>query len=138
GGAAKGKGGDLKAPPPPAGPLAPGDFTRYTSPVRFMQGSNGLAQIGPPWSQITAYDLNTGTIRWQVPSGEVTELAAQGIHGTGAHFPRGGIALTASGLLFSATSSDKKLRAYDTDTGKVIWEYQLPNAPEGVPAIYEV
>ena len=140
GGAPKGKGGDAKAKAKaaPLGPLAPGDFTRFSSPTRFMTGSNGLAQIGPPWSQITAYDLNTGTIRWQVPNGEVAELATQGVKGTGAHFPRGGMALTAGGLLFAATSSDKKLRAYDADTGAVIWEYQFENAPEGVPAIYEV
>lgn len=52
-----------------------------------MTGSNGLAQIGPPWSQITAYDLNTGAIRWQVPNGEVAELAERGIRNTGAHRP---------------------------------------------------
>jgi quinoprotein glucose dehydrogenase len=137
-GDAKGKAPAAKGKAAPLGPLAPGDFTRYNSPVRFMTGSNGLAQIGPPWSQITAYDLNTGTIRWQIPNGEVSELAAQGVTGTGAHFPRGGIALTAGGLLFAATSSDKKLRAYDADTGAMLWEYQFANAPEGVPAVYEV
>lgn len=138
GGAGKGGGKGKGGPAGPIGPLAPGDFIHYSSPVNFMQASNGLSAIGPPWSQITAYDLNKGTIMWQVPNGEVAELAAQGIRGTGAHFPRGGIALTAGGLLFSATSSDKKLRAYDADTGAVIWEYQFANSPEGVPAIYEV
>jgi len=39
--------------------LAPDDFIRYTAPYDFMQ-SHGLSAIGPPWSQLTAYDLNTG------------------------------------------------------------------------------
>jgi glucose dehydrogenase len=46
--------------------------------------------------------------------------------------------VTGSGLVFVATSSDRKLRAYDEDNGKVIWEHDLPAASEGVPAVYEV
>jgi quinoprotein glucose dehydrogenase len=30
------------------------------------------------------------------------------------------------------------MRAYDKDTGKVIWEMKLPAGPEGIPAVYEV
>jgi len=46
--------------------------------------------------------------------------------------------VTAGGLLFVATSSDKELRAYDQETGKVLWETALPAASEGVPAVYEI
>jgi quinoprotein glucose dehydrogenase len=45
--------------------------------------------------------------------------------------------VTAGGLIFAATN-DKKFRAYDEDTGKVIWETDLPAAAEGVPAVYEM
>jgi quinoprotein glucose dehydrogenase len=45
--------------------------------------------------------------------------------------------VTASGLIFAATSSDHKVRAYDEDNGKVLWEYELPTGSDGVPAIYE-
>ncbi|HEY9183211.1 MAG TPA: PQQ-binding-like beta-propeller repeat protein, partial [Gammaproteobacteria bacterium] len=123
------------APPPNAGP----DFIPYTAPVDFMiQPSTGLSAIGPPWSQITAYDLNKGTILWQVPDGDVASLAARGITGTGSHAPRGGVVATGGGLLFIGTSSDRKLRAYDADTGAVLWSYDLPAATEGVPAVYSV
>jgi quinoprotein glucose dehydrogenase len=40
--------------------------------------------------------------------------------------------------VFVGTSSDRKLRARDAATGKVLWEYNLPAASEGVPAVYEV
>ena len=103
-----------------------------------MFTSNRLSAIGPPWSQLTAYDLNTGNIKWQVPLGEVSALAAEGHNDTGSHFPRGGVAATAGGLLFSATASDRKFRAYDRDTGKVLWETSIPEASEAVPAVYEV
>ena len=45
---------------------------------------------------------------------------------------------TGSGLLFIGTSSDRKFRAYDADTGKVLWSYDLDAATEGVPAVYAV
>ena len=123
------------APPPNAGP----DFIPYTAPVDFMiQQSTGLSAIGPPWSQLTAYDLNEGTILWQVPDGDVASLAAKGIVGTGSHAPRGGVVATGGGLLFLGTSSDRKFRAYDADTGQVLWSYELQAAVEGVPAVYAV
>jgi quinoprotein glucose dehydrogenase len=124
------------APEPPA--TDDSGFIRYNAPYDFMLTSNGLSAIGPPWSQLTAYDLNTGKILWQVPNGEVSALASVGIAGTGSQFPRGGVLVTGGGLLFVTTSSDKKLRAYDQDTGKVVWETPLPAASEGVPAAYEI
>ena len=104
----------------------------------MIQPSTGLSAIGPPWSQLTAYDLNKGTILWQIPNGEVTSLAEKGITGTGSHAPRGGVVATGGGLLFIGTSSDRKFRAYDADTGQVLWSYDLPAATEGVPAVYSV
>jgi quinoprotein glucose dehydrogenase len=104
----------------------------------FMLMGNGLTSIGPPWSQITAYDLNTGTIKWQIPDGGVNALAEQGHPNTGALAPRGGIVATASGLLFIATVSDRKFRAYDQDSGQILWEKDLPTGAEGVPAVYDI
>ena len=52
---------------------------RYTSPYDFMLSpSNGMTAIGPPWSEITAYDLNTGEIKWRVPHGGVTRATRAG------------------------------------------------------------
>jgi quinoprotein glucose dehydrogenase len=141
------KGGDKGGAPELAPPVAPAPvapvvdrgFIPYTAPYDFMIQSNGLSAIGPPWSQLTAIDLNTGTIKWQVPDGTVPSVAEQANAPamTGSFFPRGGVLVTAGGLVFVATSSDRKLRAYDEDNGKVVWEMALPEASEGVPAVYE-
>ena len=113
---------------------------RYTSPYDFMQSpTNGMTALGPPWSEITAYDLNTGEIKWRIPDGGVTAPAEAGLKpDTGAHMPRGGPLATAGGLLFVATASDRTVRAYDRDSGKVLWSKDLPTGSEGVPASYEV
>ena len=123
----------------PVPPNPPKDFIPYVSPVDFLRlGPEALTIISPPWSQMTAYDLNKGTIKWQIPLGGVTELEEKGITGTGGQSPRGGPVLTASGLIFVGTTTDRKLHVYDQETGKLLWEYQFDAACEGVPAIYEV
>jgi quinoprotein glucose dehydrogenase len=111
---------------------------RFTSPYDFMFTSTYLSPIGPPWSEIVAYDLNTGDVKWRVPHGSVAAPAELGIPAdSGAHWPRGGLLLTGGGLLFAASGSDKTLRAYDRKTGKVVWTFPLPAASDGVPASYE-
>jgi glucose dehydrogenase len=123
--------------PPTVIPGAPEGFVPYSSPVDFFNNyANGLSAIGPPWSQLTAYDLNTGKILWQVPNGEMPGLPG-GKTEQGSFAPRGGVAATGGGLLFVGTSSDRKLRAYDQDTGKVLWSMDTGAAVEGVPTVYE-
>jgi quinoprotein glucose dehydrogenase len=132
---AAGRGG---APPPAPQPVAEDtSFVHYNSPMDFMYQTYNMSAMGPPWSNLTAYDLNTGTIMWQVPNGGITELEEQGHNDTGARLPRGGPVVTAGGLIFAATASDHKVRAYDQDTGKVLWTYDLPTGSDGVPAVYE-
>jgi quinoprotein glucose dehydrogenase len=128
-------GGRGRTPPPPP---PPGQI-RYYTPYGTLNAENGLAAIGPPWSQITAYDLNEGTIKWQVPLGTVTSLEAIGVKNTGTYHPtRNGLVVTAGGLIFIGTWSDRMLRAYDKDTGEVLWEQKLESNPEGIPSVYEV
>ena len=119
-------------------PGAPAGFVAYDSPVDFFNNfANGLSAIAPPWSQLTAYDLNSGKIVWQVPNGEMPGLPG-GKTEPGSFAPRGGVAATGGGLLFVGTSSDRKVRAYDQDTGKVLWSMDVGAAVEGVPTVYEV
>ncbi len=72
-----------------------------------------------------------------MPLGEVPELAAKGFKNTGSYFPRTGPVVTAGGLIFTGTR-DRKVRAFDKDTGKLLWEKELNAAIEGIPAVYEI
>jgi quinoprotein glucose dehydrogenase len=129
--------GTLRLPQNPA--RYSGPATRYAG--SFSAGwytSNGLPAVGPPWTQLVAYDLNEGTIKWRVADGNAPGLEAQGIKGTGTVRPRNGPVVTAGGLVFAANSQDRMLRAYDAATGKVLWEHELNANPEGIPAVYEI
>lgn len=121
-----------------AGAKPAGDprMLQYKSGFGFMFDKNGLPVIDPPWTSLTAYDLNTGDIQWKVPLGDVPEFAAKGITGTGSHFPKVDPVVTAGGLIFTG-SNDRKIRALDSSTGKTLWEYEAPAAIEGMPAVYE-
>ncbi|WP_120076750.1 PQQ-binding-like beta-propeller repeat protein [Aurantiacibacter odishensis] len=110
----------------------------YRWPVNFMLQSNGMGAIKPPFSNLTAYDMNTGRKIYSIPNGEILTLEEQGITGVGAQTPRSGPVATAGGLLFVNTASDRAFRARDADTGEVLWEHRFDAATEGVPAVYEV
>ena len=118
-------------------PNAGGDVTAYGSPYNFMMQSNGMVAIKPPFSFLTAYDMNTGKILYRIADGESYLLQQQGVTGAGSQAPRGGPVATASGLLFVGTSGDRTFRARDAATGRVLWEHKLDAATEGVPAIYQ-
>jgi quinoprotein glucose dehydrogenase len=125
-------------PPPPPGPQG---ITRYTGPLGSMiRAKNGLVAISPPWAQIVAYDLNEGTIKWQLPIGTVPALAAKGITttGNGLRIHRNGPVVTAGGLLFIGTYGDRTVRGLDKDTGRSLWERKIAGNPEGLAATYEV
>lgn len=123
----------LKLVPDPSG--QPG--VRYTSGFGLVTASNGLSPIGPPWSSLTAYDLNQGTIRWKIALGNVPDLAAKGVKDTGSHYPKVGPLVTAGGLIFAGTR-DRTVRAFDVETGKALWEKEVDAALEGIPAVYEM
>ena len=82
--------------------------------------------------------MNTGKYLWTVPFGEHVELAEKGLTETGAG-SHGGMALTATGVLFAGGSEyDFKFRAFDSATGKVLWTGQLPGHGVATPATYAV
>jgi glucose dehydrogenase len=96
----------------------------------------GYAAIKPPWGQLTAFDLNTGDIAWQVVLGELKELTARGIPPTGTQ-NIGGSIVTAGGLVFIGSTQDELFRAFDKTNGKVLWEAQLPAGGYATPCTYE-
>jgi glucose dehydrogenase len=120
--------------------LATGGPLRLESPYEFMnQNSLSMSAVGPPWSEMTAYDLNTGEIAWRIPTGTVLAPTELGIGpNTGSHFPRSGPLVTAGGLIFFATGSDRRLRAYDRANGREVWSMELPAVSEGMPATYQI
>jgi quinoprotein glucose dehydrogenase len=120
-----------------------GEFGRQTGAPYAMyreplMSPSGVPCIAPPWGKLTAVDLNTGEIRWESPLGRIPQL---GLFPKSAEFGSinlGGSMVTAGGLVFIAAGMDDKLRAFDVETGKVIWEGQLPASAQAAPMTYSV
>ena len=95
----------------------------------------GLPAIAPPWGTLNALDLVTGDLIWKVPLGEYPELVAKGIRNTGS-MNYGGTVTTAGGVVFVAATADAKMRAFESRTGRLLWEHQLPAAGYATPSVY--
>jgi glucose dehydrogenase len=94
--------------------------------------------VKPPYTTLTAYDLNEGTIKWQIGLGDDLRLVGQGVSGTGtAASIKGGLIVTATGLLF-ATAADRKVHIYDSSSGRQLSELQLGGLSTGGPSMYEL
>jgi quinoprotein glucose dehydrogenase len=106
------------------------DNTEFSSPL-------GLPCTPPPWGTLTAIDMDSGSVEWQVPFGIGRRY--------GITVPKfmewgsaiiGGPITTAGGLIFIGGSMDKKFRALDVETGEELWSDELPYAGMAVPMSY--
>ena len=106
-------------------------FAIYREPLR---APSKLLCIAPPWGLLVAVNTADGSIRWSVPLGKMTTPGGVTIDG----LPQfGGPLVTGGGLVFiSAALFDDTLRAFDIDTGKILWEQHLPAGAQSTPMTY--
>ena len=104
-----------------------------TTEVFMDKDTNPCQQ--PPWGLLSAVNVNTGDIAWQVPLG-VTDSFPQGKQNTGRP-SNGGPILTASGLTFIGGTNDQRFRAFDSRTGKELWTYHLDYSAHATPITYQ-
>jgi quinoprotein glucose dehydrogenase len=113
-----------------------GDYA-FTGYYKF-EDPEGYPAVKPPWGTLNAIDLNTGKYLFRVTLGEYPDLMAKGLAPTGSE-NYGGPVVTAGGLVFiAATFYDRKLRAFDSKTGELLWERLMPGSGVATPATYSV
>ena len=103
--------------------------------ARFSDQMRGLPCQPPPWAELMAVNANTGDIVWRVPLGSMDEMEARGVHNTGAT-GQGGSIVTAGGVLFIGGTIDKRFRAFESQTGKLLWETKLDAPGHTNPMTY--
>ena len=114
---------------------AHGEFARQTgAPFAMFRtpllSPSGLPCNAPPWGTVAAVDLFEGKKVWDVPLGSFLPGANTGT------ITLGGPMATASGIVFTAAAMDNYLRAFDSETGKEIWKYELPAGGQATPMTY--
>ena len=112
--------------------------SQYKANRGWFSDPDGYPAVVPPWGTLSAIDMNTGKYLWKIPLGYYPELAAKGMGDTGT-LNYGGPMVTAGGIIFiGATAFDRKFRAFDSQTGKLLWESELPLPGLATPATYMV
>jgi quinoprotein glucose dehydrogenase len=112
--------------------------TPYGMLRRFLQSPSDLPCGAPPWGTLTAVDMAKGTIRWQIPLGSMSDFG--GAHSS---VPPGSISLggpitTEGGLVFIAGATDSRIRAFNVENGKEVWDAILPAPGNATPMTYEI
>ncbi|AYN97023.1 glucose/quinate/shikimate family membrane-bound PQQ-dependent dehydrogenase [Pseudomonas sp. LTJR-52] len=100
----------------------------------------GIPCQAPPYGTLSAIDMNTQKVAWQVPVGTVEDTGPMGIK---MHLPLpigmptlGGTLSTQGGLVFIAGTQDYYLRAFNSANGKEIWKARLPVGSQGGPMTF--
>ncbi|MEH6593068.1 MAG: PQQ-binding-like beta-propeller repeat protein, partial [Halioglobus sp.] len=104
---------------------------------QHFSDQEGLPASQPPWGTLTAIDLDNERIAWRIPFGDYPKILEQGQSGLGSE-NYGGPIITSGGLLFIAATPDRKFKAYDKDTGQLLWSSELPAAGFATPSTYAV
>ena len=114
----------------------PYGFKRWT-----LMSSIGAPCTAPPWGTLNAVDLATGELLWRVPLGNMRGLApfpVWALYGDIGVPNFGGGLSTAGGVHFVAASTDRYFRAFDVETGEVLWRTRMPYAGHATPMSFRL
>jgi quinoprotein glucose dehydrogenase len=107
----------------------------YGTYARFWNRDTRVPCSKPPFGELVAVDTRTGDIAWRSTLGTVPELEAQGVKNTGTVNLGGSIA-TAGGLVFIAATNDSRFRAFESKTGRLVWEQPIDANGHTIPITY--
>jgi len=121
--------------------VVPMKGTPYAVDKNRFLSALGIPCQEPPFGTLTAIDMDSQKIKWQVPLGTVEDTGPFGIK-MGVPIPIGmptigGSLATQGGLVFFAATQDYYLRAFDSATGKEIWKARMPVGSQGTPITYK-
>jgi glucose dehydrogenase len=107
----------------------------YGAYARFWNRDTRIPCTKPPFGELVAIDTKTGDIAWRATLGTVPALEALGVKNTGAPNLGGSIA-TAGGVVFIAATNDARFRAFDSKSGRLVWEQAIDGNGHTIPITY--
>ncbi|PYT28198.1 MAG: hypothetical protein DMG57_16005 [Acidobacteria bacterium] len=107
----------------------------YGPYARFWNRETRIPCQNPPFGELIAVDLASGDIAWRSVLGRIEALEAIGVRNTGSVNLGGSIA-TAGGVVFIGATNDSRFRAFDSRTGKLLWEQKVEASGHSIPITY--
>jgi glucose dehydrogenase len=107
----------------------------YGTYARFWNRETHIPCQNPPFGELIAVDLASGDIAWRSVLGRIESLEAIGVRDTGT-LNLGGSIATAGGVVFIGATNDSRFRAFDSKTGKMLWEVKLEASGHTSPITY--
>jgi quinoprotein glucose dehydrogenase len=107
----------------------------YGPYARFWNRETRIPCQNPPFGELIAIDLASGEIAWRSVLGRIEALEAIGVRDTGS-LNLGGSIATAGGIVFIGATNDSRFRAFDSRTGKLLWEMKLEASAHTIPITY--
>ncbi|MEE4225185.1 membrane-bound PQQ-dependent dehydrogenase, glucose/quinate/shikimate family [Pseudomonas viridiflava] len=114
----------------------------YAIRISRLASGLGIPCTAPPWGSMVGVDLNTGKTEWKRRVGTTKNLKTSFMEDRfPVGFPMGMVAhggplVTAGGVVFHGATADNFIRAYDVNTGEVLWQYELPAGGQATPSTY--
>jgi len=107
----------------------------YGTYARFWNRETHIPCQNPPFGEMIAVDLASGDIAWRSALGRIEALEAVGVRDTGS-LNLGGSIATAGGVVFIGATNDSRFRAFESRTGKRLWEANLEASGHTSPITY--
>jgi quinoprotein glucose dehydrogenase len=111
--------------------------TPYGTHREWLLSPLGAPCTAPPWSELVAVDLKSGDVRWRVPLGSIEKELPVRLEWNLGTPSLGGPIVTAGGLVFIAGTMDGFMRAFDVETGEMVWRHEMPAGTQATPMTYE-
>jgi quinoprotein glucose dehydrogenase len=98
----------------------------------------GAPCVPPPWGTLSAVDLKSGEVKWEVTLGTTRDQAPWPLWFENGAPNLGGTLATAGGLVFIGATTDKFFRAFDAENGELLWQRRIPYTANATPMTYRL
>jgi quinoprotein glucose dehydrogenase len=110
--------------------------TPFAISRQFFLSASGLPCVAPPWGELVAINADTGETAWRTTLGDLRPSFKLTTGSPVGAINLGGPVVTSNGLVFIGATIDPFVRAFETKSGRQVWEAQLPTGARATPLVF--
>ena len=110
--------------------------TPFAMSRQFFLAPSGIPCVAPPWGELVAIHADTGETAWRTTLGDLRSAFGLASGPPTGSINLGGPVVTTTGLVFIGATIDPYLRAFETKSGRQVWEGRLPTGARATPLLF--